>query len=201
MNTAPPPTQVGNVAGIQRNTGCSMNGVTARRIRAKSGRVVIIMGSCPGSSHRRPPLSQSRHPSGANPARESGTSIRHSDCPSLFNAGSSSQLARPRRAPPCAPLPTQRHFGRSASWPPLGRKLKGIELYNAYVCDDTGKSSLSGGELTAVRRRRICIISLRKRLRFHVCMYVTARLVRRHRKRSLPQPAWARKPAPRLDSR
>ena len=91
------------------------------------------MGSCPGSSHHRPPLSQSRHPSGANPARESGTSIRHSDCPSLFNAGSSSQLARPRRAPPCAPLPTQRHFGRSASWPPLGRKLKGIELYNAYV--------------------------------------------------------------------
>ena len=125
------------MAGIQRNTGCSMNGVTARRIRAKSGRrVVIIMGSCPGSSHRRPPLSQSRHPGGANPARESGTSIRHSDCPSLFNAGSSSQLARPRRAPPCAPLPTQRRFGRSATWPPLGRKLKGTEhVRGVTFCD------------------------------------------------------------------
>ena len=70
-------------------------------------RVIVTMGSCPGSSHHkiRPPLSQSRHPSGANPAQELGTSIRHSDCPSLFDAGSSSQLARPRRAPPCAPLP------------------------------------------------------------------------------------------------
>lgn len=94
------------------------------------------MGSCPGSSHHRPPLSQSRHPSGANPARESGTSIRHSDCPSLFNAGSSSQLARPRRAPQCTSLPTQRRFGRSATWPPLGRKLKGTEhVRGVTFCD------------------------------------------------------------------
>ena len=58
-----------------------MNGVTARRIRAKSGRVVIIMGSCPGSSHRRPPLSPSRQ-SGAGITGIRHTPSRHSDIPS-----------------------------------------------------------------------------------------------------------------------
>ena len=36
-----PPTQVGNVAGIQRNTGCSMNGVTAHRINVSEVGSVI----------------------------------------------------------------------------------------------------------------------------------------------------------------
>ena len=53
-----------------------------------------------------------------------------------LDAGSSSQHARPRRAPPCAPLPTQRLFGRSATWPPLGRKLKGTEhVRGVTFCD------------------------------------------------------------------
>ena len=36
---SPPPTQVGNVAGIQRNTGCSMNGVTALSSAASPNQV------------------------------------------------------------------------------------------------------------------------------------------------------------------